>query len=102
MAGRLGRGARNGRIAQVTRAGSFAARAAAMSIFLNTGPAVARDAAAAGSARSPRSKTGQQTLAVTDLVISEGEAVGAVALDIARGRAGDDRRQGHHHRDRAG
>jgi succinate dehydrogenase / fumarate reductase flavoprotein subunit len=72
----------DGRIAQVTAPGHSRPRCCYVD-FLNTGPAVAA---------TLRRRIGQiaaikrvSNLAVTDLVISEGEAAGAVALDIAEG-----------------
>jgi len=72
----------NGRIAQVTAPGHSRPRCCYVD-FLNTGPAVAA---------TLRRRIGQiaairrvSNLAVTDLVVSDGEAVGAVALDIAEG-----------------
>ncbi len=72
----------NGRIAQVTAPGHSRPRCCYVD-FLNTGPAVAA---------TLRRRIGQiaairrvSNLAVTDLVIGDGEAVGAVALDIAEG-----------------
>jgi succinate dehydrogenase/fumarate reductase flavoprotein subunit len=72
----------NGHIAQVTAPGHSRPRCCYVD-FLNTGPAVAA---------TLRRRIGQisaikrvSNLAITDLVVSEGEAVGAVALDIAEG-----------------
>ncbi len=72
----------NGRIAQVTAPGHSRPRCCYVD-FLNTGPAVAA---------TLRRRIGQiaairrvSNLAVTDLVVGDGEAVGAVALDIAEG-----------------
>jgi succinate dehydrogenase/fumarate reductase flavoprotein subunit len=72
----------NGRIAQVTAPGHSRPRCCYVD-FLNTGPAVAA---------TLRRRIGQigairrvSNLAVTDLIVHEGEAVGAVALDIAEG-----------------
>jgi succinate dehydrogenase/fumarate reductase flavoprotein subunit len=72
----------NGRIAQVTAPGHSRPRCCYVD-FLNTGPAVAA---------TLRRRIGQiasirrvSNLAVTDLVVGDGEAVGAVALDITEG-----------------
>jgi succinate dehydrogenase/fumarate reductase flavoprotein subunit len=72
----------DGRIAQVTAPGHSRPRCCYVD-FLNTGPAVAA---------TLRRRIGQiaaikrvSNLAVTDLVVSDGEAVGAVALDIGAG-----------------
>src|SRR5213082_550195 len=72
----------HGRIAQVTAPGHSRPRCCYVD-FLNTGPAVAA---------TLRRRIGQiaaikrvSNLAVTDLVVSNEEAVGAVALDIAEG-----------------
>ena len=72
----------NGRIAQVTAPGHSRPRCCYVD-FLNTGPAVAA---------TLRRRIGQigaikrvSNLAVTDLIVHDGEAVGAVALDIAGG-----------------
>jgi len=72
----------NGRIAQLTAPGHSRPRCCYVD-FLNTGPAVAA---------TLRRRIGQiaairrvSNLAVTDLVVGDGEAVGAVALDIAEG-----------------
>jgi succinate dehydrogenase/fumarate reductase flavoprotein subunit len=72
----------DGRIAQVTAPGHSRPRCCYVD-FLNTGPSVAA---------TLRRRIGQvaaikrvSNLAVTDLVISDGEAIGAVALDIAAG-----------------
>ena len=72
----------DGRIAQVTAPGHSRPRCCYVD-FLNTGPAVAA---------TLRRQMGQipaikrvSNLAVTDLVVSDGEAAGAVALDIAAG-----------------
>jgi succinate dehydrogenase / fumarate reductase flavoprotein subunit len=72
----------NGRIAQVTAPGHSRPRCCYVD-FLNTGPAVAA---------TLRRRIGQigpirrvSNLAVTDLIVHDGEAVGAVALDIAEG-----------------
>src|SRR5205085_8399032 len=72
----------HGRIAQVTAPGHSRPRCCYVD-FLNTGPAVAA---------TLRRRIGQiaaikrvSNLAVTELVISSGEAAGAVALDIAAG-----------------
>ena len=72
----------NGHIAQVTAPGHSQPRCCYVD-FLNTGPAVAatlrRQIGHIGAIRRV------SNLAVTDLVVHEGEAVGAVALDIAAG-----------------
>jgi succinate dehydrogenase/fumarate reductase flavoprotein subunit len=72
----------DGRIAQVTAPGHSRPRCCYVD-FLNTGPAVAA---------TLRRRIGQiaaikrvSNLAVTDLVVSDGEAIGAVALDITEG-----------------
>jgi succinate dehydrogenase / fumarate reductase flavoprotein subunit len=72
----------DGRIAQVTAPGHSRPRCCYVD-FLNTGPAVAA---------TLRRRIGQigaikrvSNLAVTDLVVGDGAAVGAVALDIAAG-----------------
>jgi succinate dehydrogenase/fumarate reductase flavoprotein subunit len=72
----------DGRIAQVTAPGHSRARCCYVD-FLNTGPAVTA---------TLRRRIGQipairrvSNLAVTDLVLRDGEAVGAVGLDIAEG-----------------
>jgi succinate dehydrogenase / fumarate reductase flavoprotein subunit len=72
----------DGRIAQVTAPGHSRPRCCYVD-FLNTGPAVAA---------TLRRRIGQiaairrvSNLAVTDLVVGDGEVVGAVALDIAEG-----------------
>ena len=72
----------NGRIAQVSAPGHSRPRCCYVD-FLNTGPAVA------ATLRRQTSQVGAihrvSNLAVTDLLVHEGEAVGAVALDIAEG-----------------
>src|SRR5205807_10643621 len=72
----------DGHIAQVTAPGHSRPRCCYVD-FLNTGPAVAA---------ALRRRIGQiaaikraSNLAITDLVVSNGEAVGAVGLDIAEG-----------------
>jgi succinate dehydrogenase flavoprotein subunit len=72
----------DGRIAQVTAPGHSRPRCCYVD-FLNTGPAVA------GTLRRQVGHVGAirrvSNLAVTDLVVADGEAVGAVALDTAAG-----------------
>jgi len=72
----------NGRIAQVTAPGHSRPRCCYVD-FLNTGPAVA------ATLRRQISQIGVinrvSNLAVTDLLVHDGEVVGAVALDIAEG-----------------
>src|SRR5205085_4243819 len=72
----------NGHIAQVTAPGHSRPRCCYVD-FLNTGPAVAatlrRQIGHAGAIRKI------SNLIITDLVTVDGEAVGAVALDIAAG-----------------
>ena len=72
----------NGRIAQVTAPGHSRPRCCYVD-FLNTGPAVA------ATLRRQISQIGVinrvSNLAVTDLLVHDGDVVGAVALDIAEG-----------------
>ena len=72
----------DGRIAQVTAPGHARPRCCYVD-FLNTGPAVAatlrRQIGRIGAIRRV------SNLAVTDLVVHDGEAAGAVALDVAEG-----------------
>ena len=80
----------NGRVAQVIAPGHSRPRCCYVD-FLNTGPAVA------ATLRRQVSRIGAirrlSNLTVTDLVTVDGAVVGAVALDAASRRAGNDRRQ---------